>query len=256
MAELFISEMIVKGTKMKSSDSQLKSRGKITSEDLQKYTIHTQIELLEMLTSKEAYKRTIAVNMLSKKEDLTNDLIRLFLHALKQEKKLYTKIELCNALSKGGVQSAKIMVEYLGKIGNNQHTELPSKGFNKKSYPLPRDIIARTLARMEEEILPVLIGVLKTNNISAIREVIDAIGFLCFYNSIHTNTYIINELILCLRTNFEDNMIRWKLVRAFESFNDINIINILKDIEEKDIVLAIRNEAKRSLEIINKRIIR
>ena len=28
------------------------------------------------------------------------------------------------------VQSAKIMVEYLGQISNNQHTVLPTNGFN------------------------------------------------------------------------------------------------------------------------------
>lgn len=243
----------MRGDKMKSSDSQLKSRGKITSEDLQQYSNHTQIELFEMLKSKEAYKRTIAVNILSEKYDLTHDLIRLFLHTLKQEKKLYTKIELCDALSKGNVQSAKIMVEYLGQIGNNQHIVLPTNGFNKKSYPLPRDIIARTLAHMKEEIIPVLMDVLKTNNIPAIREAIDAIGFICFYNKIHSNTQIIDALILCLGNNFNDNIIRWKLVRAFESFNDINVIKTLMEIEQNDSRLVIRNEAKRSLKIINNR---
>lgn len=240
---------------MKSSDSQLRSRGKITSEDLQQYSNHTKIELLEMLKSKEAYKRTIAVKILSEKYDLTDDLMHLFLHTLKQEKKLYTKIELCDALSKGDVQSAKIMVEYLGQIGNNQHTELPTNGFNKKSYPLPRDIIARTLAHMKEDILPVLMDVLKTNNIPAIREVIDAIGFICFYNKIHFNTQIVDELILCLNENYNDDIIRWKLVRAFESFNDINLIHILMEIKQNDSQLVIRNEAKRSLKIINNRTI-
>lgn len=243
----------MRGDKMKSSDSQLKSRGMITSKDLQQYSNHTQIELFEMLKSKEAYKRTIAVNILSEKYDLTDDLIRLFLHTLKQEKKLYTKIELCDALSKGNVQSAKIMVEYLGQIGNNQHIVLPTNGFNKKSYPLPRDIIARTLAHMKEEIIPVLMDVLKTNNIPAIREAIDAIGFICFYNKIHSNTQIIDALILCLGNNFNDNIIRWKLVRAFESFNDINVIKTLMEIEQNDSQLVIRNEAKRSLKIINNR---
>lgn len=236
---------------MKSSDFQLKSRGKITSEDLQQYRNHTQIELLEMLKSKEAYKRTIAVNILSEKYNLTDDLIRLFLHTLKQEKKLYTKIELCDALSKGNVQSAKIMVEYLGQIGNNQHKVLPTSGFNKKSYPLPRDIIARTLAHMKEEILPILLDSLKTHNIHAVREVIDAIGFICFYNKIHSNAQIIDALILCLKDNYNDDIIRWKLVRAFESFNDITVINILMDIEQNDSQTIIRNEAKRSLRVIN-----
>jgi hypothetical protein len=42
-----------------------------------------------MIKSKEAYKRTIAVKLLSEKKDLSDDLIRLFLHTLTQEKTLY-----------------------------------------------------------------------------------------------------------------------------------------------------------------------
>lgn len=193
---------------MKSSDSQLKSRGKITSEDIQQSINLTQIELLEMIKSQEAYRRTIAVKILSEKYDLNNDLIHLFLLTLKQEKKLYTKIELCEALSKGGIQSAKIMVNYLGQIGNNQYTVLPTNGFNKKSYPLPRDIIARTLAHMKVDTLPVLLDVLKTNNIPVIREVIDAIGFICFYNNGHFNNQVVDELIRCLKENYNDDITR------------------------------------------------
>ena len=70
---------------MKSSDAQLKNRGKITNEDLQQYSNHKKIELLEMLDCKEAYKRTIAVKIVSTKYDLNEDLIRLFLHALQHE---------------------------------------------------------------------------------------------------------------------------------------------------------------------------
>lgn len=238
---------------MKSSDSQLKSRGKITFEDLQHYNNYSKIELLEMIKSKGAYKRTIAIKLLSEKKDLNDDLIRLFLQTLTQENKLYTKIELCDALSKGNVKSAKIMVEYLGQIGNNQHKVLPTNGFNKKSYPLPRDIIARTLAHMKKEILPVLLDVLKTDNTLAIREVIDAIGFMCFYHKIHSNNQIIDVLLLCLKNNYEDDITRGKLVRAFESFNDINVIQTLMDIEKNDSQPIIRNEAKRSLRIINSR---
>lgn len=238
---------------MKSSDSQLKSRGMITKEDLQNYNHYKRIELLDLIKSKEAYKRTIAVNLLSEKNDLNDDLIRLFLHTLTQEKKLYTKIEICDALSKGDVQSSKIMVEYLGEIGNNQHKSLTTNDFNKKSYPLPRDIIARTLAHMTEDILPILMNVLKINNTTAIREVIDAIGFICFYKKIHSNPQIIKPLLLCLNDNYNDDITRWKLVRAFESFNNIDVTKILMDIEQNDSQPIIRNEAKRSLRIINSR---
>jgi hypothetical protein len=177
----------------------------------------------------------------------------MFLQTLTHEKKLYTKIELCDALSKGDVQSAEIMVEYLGQIGNNQHKVLPTNGFNKKNYPLPRDIIARTLAHMEKEILPVLLNVLKTDNTLAIREVVDAIGFMCFYHKIHSNNQIIDALLLCLKNNYKDDITRWKLVRAFESFNKVNVIHKLMDIEKNDNQLIVRNEAKRSLGIIYNR---
>lgn len=123
----------------------------------------------------------------------------------------------------------------------------------RKVILYPRDIIARTLANMKEDILPVLMEVLKTNNIPAIREVIDAIGFICFYNKIHSNTQIIDALTLCLRNNYNENIIRWKLVRAFESFDDINVINTLMEIEQNDSQLVIKNEAKTSLKIINNR---
>lgn len=85
---------------------------------------------------------------------------------------------------------------------------------------------------------------------SALR--IERMAF-CFYNKIHSNTQIIDALILCLGKNFNDNIIRWKLVRAFESFNNINVIKTLMEIEQNDSQLVIRNEAKRSLKIINNR---
>lgn len=237
---------------MKSSDAQLKIRGKISNTDLTNYYNHTQIQLVEMLASKEAYRRTIAVKILSEKYELNDELVRLFLKVLTQEKKLYTKIELCEALSNGNVETAKIMVKYLGTIGNNQHKQLPTTGFNKTSYPLPRDIIARALAHMNEDVLPVLLIVLKANNIIAIREAIDAIGFICFYKKVHTNPLIIDALIQCYKNYEEDDIIRWKLVRAFESYTDSRIIKLLIEIKQNDCQMAIRNEAERSLKTIIK----
>lgn len=146
------------------------------------------------------------------------------------------------------------MVNYLGQIGSNQHGVLPTKVFNKKGYPLPRDIIARTLAHMNNSILTVLLDVLKTNKLPAIREAIDSIGFICFYNNMHSNIQMSDELMLCLKKYAYDDVIRWKLVRAFESFDNIHVINELKNIEQSDNEQIIRSEAKRSLNIINNRI--
>lgn len=239
---------------MKSSKEQLKNRGYITIEDTNDYAFFSKNELLELLKSKEPYKRTIAINLLSNKNELDNEMINLFCNMLLDEKKLYTKIELCNALSKASVEAAKIMVNYLGVIGDNQYKELPNKEFNKKSYPLPRDIIARTLAHMSVDVLPEIIRILKTNNIMAIREAIDSIGFICFYNHNSYSESILNDLISCFNEYIKDEIIRWKIVRAFGSFNSKTIIDILINIKENDSKAVIRNEAKRSLDIINNRV--
>lgn len=47
---------------------------------------HTKSEWLEMIQSKEAYQRTIAVKLLSEKCDVDDELIQLFLQRLVQEK--------------------------------------------------------------------------------------------------------------------------------------------------------------------------
>ncbi|MBL4931707.1 HEAT repeat domain-containing protein [Clostridium paridis] len=235
---------------MRSSDEQLKNRGYVESKEIENYLSLNKDELLELLKSKEAYKRTIAIKLFRSIYGLEKDTIYLFCEMLEDEKKLYTKLEICEALSQGSIEAAKIMVNYLGRIGNNQYRELPAKKFNKKSYPLPRDIIARTLSHMGIEILPELINVLKSNYVLSIREAIDAIGFICFYNNVSENSAL-EELILVLEKYREDEIIRWKIVRALESFKTEKTLKILKDIMESDSNEIIRNEAKRSLDIIN-----
>jgi len=235
---------------MKSSNEQLKNRGYATIEDIDKYADLNENELMILLKSKEPHKRTLAIKLLSNKAQSDNEIINLFCNMLLHENKLYTKIELCNALSKASVESAKIMVNYLGIIGKNQHKELPDKKFNKKSYPLPRDIVARTLAYMGVEVLPELKKILKSNNVVTIRGALDAIGFICFYNSKDYHEEILNDLISCFNEYIEDDIIRWKSVRAFESFNNKIIIDLLINIKENDEEEIIRIEATRSLNII------
>jgi len=238
---------------MKSSKDQLRNRGYVTLEDIEIYNSFSKSKLIELLESKESYIRTIGVNLLSTKFELDNYMVNLFCNMLVTEKNLYTKIELCNALSKTQVNSIKIMLNYLGVIGNNQYKELPEKLFTKKSYPLPRDIIARTLAHMNIEILPELLWVLKSNDIFTVREVIDALGFICYYNSSNFNEAVLQGLILCMNKHHEDYIIRWKIVRSLESFNSNIALDILTDVAENDPIEIIRDEAKRSISIINKK---
>ena len=64
------------------------------------------------------------------------------------EKKLYPKIALCETLAVCAELSIEPLIGLLGQIGNNQERKIPETGFYKVSYPLPRDIAARTICRL------------------------------------------------------------------------------------------------------------
>jgi len=230
----------------KSPELQLKTRGHIQESDLYDFKNLRITELLELLGSINAYERTIAVRLLSNLLRDDEQKVILLCTKLSGENKLYTKIELCDALAKMGICAVKTMNRYLGRIGNNQYTELPKEEFRKKSYPLPRDIISRTLAHMGKQVLPYLLEVLVTKDNLAIREVIDAIGFICFYEHID---YPMSDLITCLNINNDDNLIRWKVTRALGSFNNDVAIDLLINIQNSDPEKRIRKEAERSLRI-------
>lgn len=87
---------------MKSSQSELKSRGSVSEEDIIKHKDLTKEELLELLKSKEPYKRTVSVRLLGE-EFLNRDMITVMCEMLLTEKKLYTKLEICDVLSKTGL---------------------------------------------------------------------------------------------------------------------------------------------------------
>jgi hypothetical protein len=100
---------------------------------------------------------------------------------LENEKKLYTKIALSEAIAEYGVLSLKYLIPLLGKIGKNQHKKLLWLISIKKSYPLPRDLAARTIIRIGEPTLPFLEEILVSGTYAQKIEVIDAIGHIVFY---------------------------------------------------------------------------
>lgn len=59
--------------------------------------------------------------------------------------------------------------------------------------------------------------------------------------------------MVCFDKYIEDDIVRWKIVRAFEGFNNKMVIDILNNIMESDSKEIIRKEAKRSLGIIKSR---
>lgn len=228
---------------MKSSNKQLKDRGYFSKEIESKFVNCNLKKLTELLKSNCAEERTVAASLLSKTKS-TKTIVALC-KALETETKLYTKIEISKSLASFGLVSLPFLINLLGKIGNNQHKSLPQKEFKKKNYPLPRDISARIIIRIGKKALPALLEVLKLKNTQTNSEAIDAIGFICFYNN---NEKILPNLIECYNNNNENELIKWKLIRAMSSFYKSKSFLL----EENKIInnIRIKQEIKRSLSLI------
>lgn len=236
---------------MKSSKEDLRKRGMIEQSDIDKIMSLSYSKLMDLVNAKLPAERSAAIHLLSDKVGCDKeDFIEILLIRLSIEKSLYTKIEICNALEKGKVKTARRMVEYLGCIGNNQHKCLPDKVSKKISYPLPRDIIARSLAKMDRSILPVLIEVLRSENETKISEVIDAIGFLVFYHQELATIETLNYLIDVMNIYSNNDVVVWKCVLCLSAFpvqKSIDILNFITDKGDNNIII---DEALRSLNLI------
>ena len=200
-------------------------------------------ELLELLKSPKPIERTIAARCLGKNAEYL--IVENLLTALDNEQKLYPKIEICNSLAKFGTYSVAGLVLRLGTIGTNQHLTVPEESFNKNSYPLPRDIAARTLIRIGEIALPQLFELLNRDDKRQISEAIDAIGFICFKNP---HPEYLGELLACFKKHFNSELIRWKLIRAMSSFP--SSYAFLQDRFADETQPAIKQEIKRSLKLL------
>jgi len=242
---------------MKSSKEDFKNRGYIEEDEIVDcYGLLKFESLCVLLKSKEAFERTIAIRLLKSCSDISQlDLSIILLETLVKEKCLYTKIEICSALEKGNSDIAERMITYMGKIGSNQYVKLPNKVSKKVSYPLPRDIIARVMGKMNVSVLPTLVQALENSDGFVTREVIDAIGFLCFYNDITNEGFVVQELIKCYEKYKHDYISRWKITRALSAFDNELAICKLKEIIDDDNEELIRKEAYRALRLIEKRCI-
>lgn len=208
-------------------------------------------ELVALLGSQDAVTRSAAVRLLARRAPLEEPLIARFVGMLIHEKKLYTKLELSSVIQRGGTTSAALLVPLLGRIGRNQHRAPDPNAFKKVSYPLPRDIAARILARMDITVLPPLMAVLEGDDRRAVPEALDAIGFICFYSSNgDAKRAVLNALIALYPRVRDDELIRWKMVRCFQSFNNVSTNALLTGVEHDDPNASIRQEASRSLAIL------
>lgn len=223
---------------------QKEDRGFVAEGDEINYAKRSNNELIDLLKSQIAIERTIGARLLGCRG---NKSVEYLLMALKTEKKLYPKLEICCSLTRIGEPSIDGLIQLLGVIGNNQHQTSSEEPFLKDSYPLPRDIAARTLIRIGQAALPVLCGVLEEDHPAKISEAIDAIGFICSGEG--ADQYLI-PLRACYHKFKNNDLLRWKLFRAMSSFPEsLTFLEKQLPVENNP---AIQQEIKRSIRIINK----
>ncbi|MDQ0359940.1 hypothetical protein [Breznakia pachnodae] len=204
--------MIAPKKHLRSSDEELSRRGYIDHLDISEYQddFYSNVTLLN---DKDAVNRSIAARKLSTYIN-EKDTIQQLLTRLLIEKALYTKLEICNSLSKADKDGVTQMLPYLGIIPNKQYTSLPDRGSKKKSFPLSRDIIARTIGRMDITVLITLLNAYNDCTLIQKRELLDAIGYLIFTNNYKT-AIVFGKLKYCFEHE-TDEVIRWKIVIIFK----------------------------------------
>lgn len=232
---------------MKSSEEQLRRRGFADERDYQRLRDFSDEQLLKKMYAGNPSERTAAIALLS---ELDEERTHRLLTQLAQEKALYTRLAICQRLEKGNVQTAVIMLDYLGKIGSNQYTEIPTEVSKKKSYPLPRDLVARSLGKMTPAIIETLMTALDQLSIYQLSELIDAIGFLIFYHPELATEENCDKIIQLIEKNDEE-LIRWKALICLSAFPCSNSKRILEKYAQRTDFLG--KEANRSIIIIQEK---
>ena len=235
---------------MKSQNQTAKeNRGFTTEVENNLFISKSDIELIHLLKSNNPKERTSSATILGQRK--SEKAIFALCEQLKNEKALYSRITISRALGKIGKPAINELVKYLGKIGNNQHKTLPKKIFNKWSYPLPRDIIVRTICKIGDSILVDLNNILVNGNKKQIYEAIDAIGFISFYSENKMSFEILEK---SLQKYSDDEIIKWKITRALSAFPGEKSEIILLDILETTKKPELEWEAVRSLGLICKEV--
>jgi len=231
---------------MKSNIDDLEKRGFVHENEVKAADFKSMTSLIEQLKSSTAIERTKAAILIQKKH--LGELIPELITALSTESKLYSKIEISNALISFKESSIRPLIPQLGKIGKNQHKTLPVKPFNKDSYPLPRDIIARILVHIRGSVISEII----TAELSHIQlpEAVDVLGHISFYTN---DCEALPYLMKCYSEKHNDKIIMWKIIRAFSAFNNEEITSLLKNVIKNSTLKEMVWEAERSVRIIKAR---
>mgnify|MGYP001029041762 FL=1 len=143
------------------------------------------------------------------------------------------------------------MALYLGRIGTNQYKTVPETVSAKKSYPLPRDIIARCMGKMNPCTASVLVAVTEGDDKAKVSEALDAIGFMAFYHPDVASPQICDSLLQLAEKWKKDSLILWKLLLCMSAFSCEKSEAFVQAYAEKNGIL--KKQAERSRKIIEER---
>lgn len=170
-----------------------RNRGKVTQTDISDFAPLGESALLSLLHSDIPVERSCAAIHLQKYK--TAFVADVLCRQLAVEKKLYTKISLCKTLAMCAEVSIDPLMGLLGKIGNNHETTLPETGFYKISYPLARDIAARTICLIgNAAVLPLENFINTAKDMKALYQALDAYGHILYTNKINRSSLLLQNL--------------------------------------------------------------
>lgn len=239
---------------MKSNTEALRKRGKPTREDINRSRELSKEELLASIYNDTPAIRTAGIIVLRDCSCIQNkEYVSMLLTQLSQETALYTKLELCNSLKMGNEQTATWMCDFLGKIGNNQHKIIPSVVSKKKCFPLPRDIVARTIGNMNQNVVNHMFKILPLLNKKQKYELMDGIGLGCYNHSeiaTQGNFEVIQHMY---QENKNDELMVWKIALCCSSFCMEESTELLSEIKVSYSNQTIQMEAERSSRLISRR---
>lgn len=231
---------------MKSTNESLRKRGMASEGDIAALSDLTYEDLVAALHAADSCTRSAAAYCLRVQADRAADEL---LGQLAGEKCLYTRIAVCECLEKGSIVTSEKMISCLGHIGNNQYRVPPDKVSAKKSFPLPRDIIARSLGRMDISVFPAFQRCLRESRYrEQISELVDAVGYMVFY---HPELAAAENLqpVLALESPYsQDSLILWKMILCLSAFPSADAKTVLLNYAQEQSILGM--EAQRSLKIL------
>lgn len=227
---------------MNSSAIKRRERGEVNEADISNFASFNEPELLLLLHSKIPVERSCAAIHLRKYQ--SPPVVDRLCHQLASEKKLYTKIALCETLARCAELSIEPLIRLLGRIGKNQETKIPETGFYKVSYPLPRDIAARTICRFGiVAILPLENFIKATKDMNALAQAIDAYGHIVYSEKLNCSSSLLQELY---EKHSKNDFLKYKITRCLSGIHDEWAKSFLFEIIQTG-CKGLRLEALRSL---------